>query len=80
VADVPRLTGDPGAFLGRLLRAAPDAAIVVLTASLSERERIELIRAGACALLLKEIDSGVLTRTIEAVAARRAAGERRADA
>lgn len=80
VADVPRMAPDAGAFLGRLMRAAPEAGIVVLTAYLTERERSELVRAGAQALLLKEIDSVALARAIETVAERRLGGERRTEA
>lgn len=80
VADVPRLALDAVAFLGRLSRVAPGAGIVVLTAYLTERERSDLAEAGARALLLKEIDSGALARAIDAVAGRRAAGERSAGA
>lgn len=80
VADVPRLASDAEAFLRRLAQAAPGAGIVVLTAYLTEQERSDLAEAGARALLLKEIDSGALARTIEAVAGRRAAGERRSEA
>jgi DNA-binding NarL/FixJ family response regulator len=80
VADVPRMAPDAGAFLGRLMRAAPEAGIVVLTAYLTERERSDLVQAGARALLLKEIDSGALARAIETVAGRRLGEERRTEA
>ena len=80
VADVPRMAPDAAAFLGRIAQAAPEAGIVVLTAYLTARARSDLMRAGARALLLKEIDSGALTRAIETVAGRRLGEERRTEA
>ncbi len=80
VADAPRLAVDGVAFLGRLTRAAPGARIVVLTAFVTEQERRDLVQAGARAVLLKEIDSGALARTIEWVAGRNLGDERRAEA
>lgn len=77
VLDLRRIAPDGAEFLGQLAAAAPQGGIVVLTAYLTERERADLTRAGARAILLKEIDSGTLVRTIRAVAARVVAGERR---
>ncbi len=48
----------------------PQSGIVILTAYVTERERSELMQAGARAILLKEIDSERLVRTIQTVAAR----------
>lgn len=48
----------------------PHSGIVILTAYVTEQERSELMRAGARAILLKEIDSERLVRTIQTVAAR----------
>lgn len=69
VMDVRRIDPNAAGFLGRIAAAAPEAGIVVLTAYLTEREQSDLTRAGARAILLKEIDSGRLVRTIRAVAA-----------
>jgi DNA-binding NarL/FixJ family response regulator len=80
VVDAPRLAADPATLLARLAEAAPGAAMVVLTAYLSEEARSDLARAGARALLLKEIDSGALAVAIERAAGRAAAGERRSQA
>ena len=67
-----------GAGLVELMRAAaPDAGIVVLTAYVTEGERSALTRAGAHALVVKEIDSESLVRTIRTVAARPEVGDRR---
>lgn len=77
VTDLRPIAPDGAEFLGRLARAAPRARIVVLTAYLTERERTDLTRAGAGAILLKEIDFETLARTIERVAAQVGAAGRR---
>ena len=67
-----------GAELVELMRAAaPDTGIVVLTAYVTEEERSELTRAGAHALVVKEIDSESLVRTIRTIATRSGIGDRR---
>lgn len=77
VLDLRRIASNGTEFLDQLGRAAPRARIVVLTTYLAEGERADLLRAGAGAVLLKEIDSGTLVRTIRKVAARARAGGRR---
>ena len=67
-----------GAELVELMRAAaPDTGIVVLTTYVTEEERSELTRAGAHAVVVKQIDSESLVRTIRTVAARPEVGDRR---
>ena len=61
----------------RMRGAAPDAGIVVLTAYVTEGERSALTRAGAHALVVKEIDSESLVRTIRTIATRSGVGDRR---
>ena len=73
----PRGTGGGAGLVARMRAAAPDAGIVVLTAYVTEEERSELTRAGAGAVVVKEIDSESLVRTIRTVAARPGAGARR---
>jgi len=74
----PRAIGGAGAELVERMRAvAPDAGIVVLTAYVTGVEQSELTRAGAGAVVVKEIDSESLVRTIRTVAARAGAGKRR---
>ena len=68
-------TGDQ--LVKRLRAVSPDAGIVVLTAYVTGVERSELTRAGAHAVVVKEIDSESLVRTIRTVAARAGAGKRR---
>lgn len=80
VVDLRWIAPDGPEFLRRLGSAAPQAGIVVLTAYLTERERSELLQAGARAILLKEIDSGALVRTIRMIAARPVADGRRSEA
>jgi DNA-binding NarL/FixJ family response regulator len=80
VMDLRRIAPNGAEFLGRLVVAAPQAGIVVLTAYLTERERSDLLQAGARAILLKEIDSGALVRTIRMIAARPVADGRRSEA
>lgn len=80
VMDLRRIAPDGAEFLGRLARAAPQAGIVVLTAYLTERERSDLMGAGARTILLKEIDSGTLIRTIRTIAAPPVSGEGRSEA
>lgn len=74
----PRGMAATGAHLvARMRAAAPDAGIVVLTAYVTEEERSELTRAGAGAVLVKEIDSESLVRTIRTVVTRSGVGDRR---
>ena len=68
-------TGDQ--LVARMRAVAPDAGIVVLTAYVTEEERSELTRAGAGAVVVKEIHSESLVRTIRTVAARSGTGDRR---
>ncbi len=56
-------------FVDRMAVTVPLSGIVILTAYVTERERSQLMRAGARAILLKEIDSERLVRTIQTVAA-----------
>ena len=80
VTDLRRIASNGTEFLGQLGRAAPQARIVVLTTYLAEGERADLSRAGARAILLKEIDSGTLVRTIRRVGTRAGTGGRRSGA
>jgi DNA-binding NarL/FixJ family response regulator len=80
VTDPRHVAPGGAALLGRLSAAAPDAAVVVLTVYVTEAERAELLAAGAAAVVLKEIASESLVRTIRSVAARAAARTRRAEA
>lgn len=72
--DVRWTDRDGAALLSQIAAAAPKARIVVLTAYVTEQERSELMRAGAQAILLKEIGSDRLVQTMRAVAAQLAAG------
>ena len=58
-------------LLSRVTAAAPGVAIVIHTAYVTEREGADLRRAGADSIVVKEIDSDALVRTIRAVAERR---------
>lgn len=69
VIDLWRFDHNGAEFLGKISAAVPRLGIVILTAYLTERERSDLIRAGAQAILFKEIDSERLVRTIRSVAA-----------
>jgi DNA-binding NarL/FixJ family response regulator len=71
VTDVRWIAPDGATFLRRLARSAPEAGIVILTAYFTERERNELMLAGAGVILLKEIGSETLVRTIRTVAEER---------
>lgn len=73
----PRGTGGGAGLVERMRAAAPDAGIVVLTAYVTEEERSELTRAGAHAVVVKEIDSESLVRTIRTVVTRSGVGDRR---
>ncbi len=70
VMDVRRIDRNAAEFVDRMAVAVPQLGIVILTAYVTEQERSELMRAGARAILLKEIDSERLVRTIQTVAAR----------
>ena len=70
VMDVRRIDRNAAEFVDRMAVAVPQSGIVILTAYVTEQERAELMRAGARAILLKEIDSERLVRTIQTVAAR----------
>lgn len=72
--DIRRMDRDGVEFLSQMAAAVPKARIVVLTAYVTEQERSALMRAGAQAILLKEIGSDRLVRTIQTVAAQLAAG------
>lgn len=80
VTDLRRIASNGAEFLGQLGRAAPQAGIVILTTYLAEGERADLLRAGAGAVLLKEIDSGTLVRMIRRVGTRAGTGGRRSGA
>jgi DNA-binding NarL/FixJ family response regulator len=80
VTDLRRIDPNAAEFLGRMAATAPQAGIVILTAYLTEGERSNLMRAGARAILLKEIDSGTLVWTIRTVAAQLMPSEMRAEA
>jgi two-component system nitrate/nitrite response regulator NarL len=75
--DFRRIAPNGAELLDRLATLAPQAGVVIITAYLTERERTDLMRAGARAILLKEIDSERLVGTIRTVAARGGALERR---
>ncbi len=77
VTDLRRIDRNGAEFVARMAAAVPQSGIVILTAYVTERERSELMRAGARAILLKEIDSERLIRTIQTVAAGLADDERR---
>lgn len=70
VIDHRHISTNGAEFLHRLAALDPRVGIVVLTAFLTEKERVNLSRAGAQAILYKEIDSGSLVKTIRRVAAR----------
>ena len=70
VMDLRRIAPNAVEFLEQLRAAAPQAEIVVFTAYLTECERADLTRAGARAIVLKEIDSDALVRAIRSVAGR----------
>ena len=80
VMDLRRMASDAAEFLGRLVAAVPPVGVVVLTAFLTERERVDLVQAGAGAILFKEIDSETLVQAIRTVAGRATAGRRRSEA
>lgn len=80
VMDLRRIAPDGAEFLAKVAAARPQAGIMVLTAYLSERERSDLMQAGARATLFKEIDSETLIRTIRTIAAPPVSGERRSEA
>ncbi len=70
VIDLRRFDHNGARFLGKIVSTVPRSAIVILTAYLAEGERSDLMRAGARAILFKEIDSERLVQTIRRVAAR----------
>lgn len=72
--DVRWVDRDGAEFLGEMASAVPKAKIVVLTAYVTEQERSQLMRAGAQAVLLKEIGSDRLVHTMRALAVRPASG------
>ena len=72
--DVRWTDRDGAALLSQIAGAVPKARIVVLTAYVTEQERSELMRAGAQAILLKEIGSDRLVQTMRTVAAQPAGG------
>lgn len=74
-----RIDHNGAEFLSQMATAVPQSGIVILTGYVTEGERSELMRAGARAILLKEINSERLVRTIQSVAAQIAAGERRSE-
>lgn len=74
LTDVRWIDRDGATLLSQIAAAAPKARIVVLTAYVTEQERSELMRAGAQAILLKEIGSDRLVQTMRAVAAQPAGG------
>lgn len=69
VMDVRRIDRNAAEFVDRMAVTVPQSGIVILTAYVTEQERSQLMRAGARAILLKEIDSERLVRTIQTVAA-----------
>ena len=75
--DVRRIDRNAAEFVDRMAAAVPQSGIVILTAYVTERERSDLMRAGARAILLKEIDSERLVQTIQTVAARLAADKKK---
>lgn len=80
VMDLRGLTSNAAEFLEQLTAAAPQSGIVVLTAYLTDREWADLTRAGARAIVLKEIDSEALVRTIHTVASGVLVEQRRLEA
>lgn len=51
--------------LEALRKAFPNSAIIVLTSYLDSREEAEVLQMGACAYLLKSIDTAELVRQIQ---------------
>jgi len=51
--------------LQALRKALPQSAIIVLTSYLDSREEAEVLQMGACAYLLKSIDTAELVRQIQ---------------
>ncbi|OGQ75069.1 MAG: hypothetical protein A3G40_03500 [Deltaproteobacteria bacterium RIFCSPLOWO2_12_FULL_57_22] len=74
LTDVRWIDRDGAEFLSQMAAAVPKAKIVVLTAYVTEQERSELMRAGAQAILLKEIGSDRLVQTMRTLAAQPAGG------
>ncbi|MBI2998010.1 MAG: response regulator transcription factor [Deltaproteobacteria bacterium] len=74
LVDVRGIDRDGAEFLSQMAAAVPKAKIVVLTAYVTEQERSVLMRAGAQAILLKEIGSDRLVQTMRTVAAQPAGG------
>lgn len=74
LTDVRWSDRDGAEFLSQMAAAVPKAKIIVLTAYVTEQERSELVRAGAQAILLKEIGSDRLVHTIRTLAAQPAGG------
>lgn len=72
--DVRWIDRDGAEFLSQMAAAVPKARIVVLTAYVTEQERSQLMRAGAQAILLKEIGSDRLVHTMRTLAAQPAGG------
>lgn len=64
VFDPRRLAPDAAQFTRQLAAAAPGARLVILTAYLTEWERAGLTRAGAGAIVFKEIGSPALVQAI----------------
>jgi DNA-binding NarL/FixJ family response regulator len=57
--------------LRQLRRAAPSAAVVVLTSYPDSREEAQVLSLGASAYLLKSLDTQALVRQIQAAAGRK---------
>lgn len=67
VMDV-RLPGMDGASATvELLKAYPDARVVLLTADIREDDRIKALQAGARGVVPKEVDAAGLTQAVERV-------------
>jgi DNA-binding NarL/FixJ family response regulator len=68
VMDFRQINQNWAEFLGWMTATRPQPGIVVLTTYVTERERSDLMQAGARAILLREIDSRRLVQTIRTVA------------
>lgn len=76
VMDFRRFEPHGTEFVARLVGIAPEVGIVILTAFATDRQRSDLLRAGAKEILFKEIDSGALLRAIRNAVYRPSSAER----
>lgn len=64
IVDPRHMVADPAAFVRRLAAACPSMRIVILTAYVSDGERMELRAAGARTVVLKEIDRHSISKAL----------------